>query len=100
AIEDVAAFLAQHRPIVEHIDALAGYFLEHPELARLALHWLLSEVPVPRAGMNLLLDESRRLVESGGARSDADPEMLAHLMLGVAVLWPLHARIAFEDTEA
>lgn len=99
-IAELGAYLAGRRPIVEHIDAVAGYFLEHPELARLALHWLLSESPIPRAGMELFLDETRRLVGDGGARDDADPEMLGHLMMGVAVLWPLHARIAFEDAAA
>jgi AcrR family transcriptional regulator len=100
AIEQVAAFFAAHRPLVEHIDALAGYFLEHPELGRLVIHWLLSDVAIPRAGMHLLLDETRRLVASGGTRSEADPEMLGHLLMGVAVLWPLHARIEFEDADA
>jgi AcrR family transcriptional regulator len=99
-IADVGAYLATQRPIVEHIDAVAGYFLEHPELARLALHWLLSESPMPREGMQLFLQETRSLVAGSGARSDADPEMLGHLMMGVAVLWPLHARIEFEDAGA
>jgi AcrR family transcriptional regulator len=99
-IAEVGAWLAGQRPIVEHIDAVAGYFLEHPELARLAIHWLLSETPIPREGMHLFLQETRRLVEGGGARGDADPEMLGHLMMGVAVLWPLHARIEFEDEGA
>ena len=100
AIEQVAAFFADHRPLVEHIDALAGYFVDHPELGRLAIHWLLSDVPIPRAGMDLLLAESRNIVAGGGARADADPEMLGHLLMGVAVLWPLHARIEFEDEQA
>ncbi|HXK26524.1 MAG TPA: helix-turn-helix domain-containing protein [Myxococcota bacterium] len=99
-IAEVASYLESQRPIVEHIDAVAGYFLEHPELARLALYWLLSETPIPRAGMELFLQETRRLMEGGGARDDADPEMLGHLMMGVAVLWPLHARIEFEDASA
>jgi AcrR family transcriptional regulator len=99
-IREVAAYLEAQRPIVEHIDAIAGYFLEHPELARLAIHWLLSETPIPRAGMELFLQETRLLVEGGGARDDADPEMLGHLMMGVALLWPLHARVEFEDAAA
>src|SRR5215831_12774440 len=61
-LAEVAAFLEQQQPIVEHIDSLAGYFLEHPELARLALYWLLSETPSPRAALELLLQETRRLV--------------------------------------
>jgi AcrR family transcriptional regulator len=99
-IEEVGAYLARHRPIVEHIDEVAAYFVEHPELARLALHWLVSETPIPRAGMDLFLQETRKLVEGEGARADADAEMLGHLMMGVAVLWPLHARIEFEDASA
>jgi len=99
-IAEVAAHLESCRPVVEHIDAIAGYFLEHPELARLAIYWLLSDSPLPRAGRELLLHETREIVESGGARGDADPEMLGHLMMGVAVLWPLHARIEFEDETA
>jgi len=99
-IAEVASYLETQRPIVEHIDAIAAYFLEHPELARLAIHWLLSDSPLPRAGKELFLHETRKIVEGGGARSDADPEMLGHLMMGVAVLWPLHARIEFEDDAA
>jgi AcrR family transcriptional regulator len=99
-MSEVAAFLASQRPIVEHIDEVAEYFFEHPELARLALHWLLTDSPIPRAGMQLFLQETRGLVEGGGARSDADAEMLGHLMMSVAVLWPLSARIEFEDAEA
>lgn len=99
-IVEVAGYLEGRRPIVEHIDAIAGYFLEHPELARLALYWLLSDSPIPRAGRELFLQETRRLVEGGGARADADPEMLGHLMMGIAVLWPLNARIEFEDAGA
>jgi AcrR family transcriptional regulator len=97
---EVGAYLERRRPIIEHIDEIAGYFLEHPELARLAIYWLLSEAPIPRAGMDLFMQETRGLVEGGGARADADPEMLGHLMMGVAVLWPLHARIEFEDVSA
>jgi len=99
-IAEVAGYLESQRPIVEHIDAVASYFVEHPELARLAIHWLLSESPIPRAGIELMLAETRRLVEGGGSRANADPEMLGHLMMGVAVLWPLHARIEFEDADA
>jgi AcrR family transcriptional regulator len=99
-LAEVAAYLDTQRPILEHIDAVAGYFLEHPELARLAIYWLLSATPIPRAGMELFLQETRGIVAGGGARDDADPEMLGHLLMGVAVLWPLHARIEFEDEGA
>jgi AcrR family transcriptional regulator len=99
-IEEVGGYLSTRRPLVEHIDEIAGYFLEHPELARLALYWLLSDSPIPRGGMELFLYETRKTVEVDASRSDADAEMLGHLMLSVAVLWPLSARIEFEDPDA
>jgi AcrR family transcriptional regulator len=99
-VEEVGAYFATRRPIIEHIDEVAAYFLEHSELARLAIHWLLSESPIPRSGMDLFLSETRLIVEDGSAYGDADPEMLGHLMMGLAVLWPLFARAEFEDAGA
>ncbi len=99
-IAEVAARLAEPRPIAARLDSLASYFLEHPELARLALHWLRTESPVPREGWCLFQRETRSLAESAGARADVDPEMLGHLLAAVALLWPLHARIEFEDADA
>ena len=96
-IREVGDFLASQRPMIEHVDAIIEYFFEHPEFARLAIYWLLSESAIPRAGMQLFLDETRLVVADGG-RSDADAEMLGHLLTGVAVLWPLSARIEFEDS--
>ena len=99
-IGELTAFLASQRPIVEHLDPVAEYFFAHPEVARLALYWLLSDSPPPRAGMDLFLNETRSALEEAGAHSDADPEMVGHLLMGLAVLWPLSARIEFEDAEA
>jgi len=99
-IAELRAYLASHRPMVEHIDAIAGYFLEHPELARLALYWLLADSPIPLAGMDLFRNEMRIAVEEEGSRSEADAEMFGHLMMSVWVLWPLSVRIQLEDAGA
>jgi len=95
-IREVGDFLASQRPMIEHVDAIIEYFFEHPEFARLAIYWLLSDSPIPRAGMQLFLDETRQAVADSG-RSDSDAEMLGHLLTGVAVLWPLSVRIELED---
>jgi AcrR family transcriptional regulator len=95
-IQEAGAFLATMRPMIEHVDAIIDYFFEHPEFARLAIYWLLSDTPIPREGMELLRNETRQAVAEGG-RAGADAEMLGHLLGGVAVLWPLSARIEFED---
>jgi AcrR family transcriptional regulator len=99
-IREVGAYLASQRPMIEHVDAIIEYFFEHPEFARLAIYWLLSDSPIPRAGMEVFLNETRQAVADSGGRSDADAEMLGHLLTGVAVLWPLSARIEFEDPAA
>jgi AcrR family transcriptional regulator len=99
-VAELRAFLASQRPMVEHIEAIAGYFLEHPEIARLALYWLLADSPVPRAGVDLFRQEMRAAVEEEGSSSDADAEMFGHLMMSVWVLWPLSVRIEIEDADA
>ncbi len=96
-IEEVGARLAEPLPIAERIDVLALYFVDHPEIARLVLHLLLTESPIPREAWSLFAQEMRRLTETAGSPPDVDPEMLGHLLMGVAILWPLHARSACED---
>jgi AcrR family transcriptional regulator len=99
-LEEVGRLLADPRPLPERIDFLAGYFLEHPEVARLALHLLLSETPLPAAGWKHAVDEVRRLASGEGGQSGVDPEMLVHVLMAVAILWPLHARIEHETPRA
>ena len=99
-IEEVGRLLAEPRPLPERIDFLAGYFLEHPEVARLALHLMLSETPLPADGWKRAADEVRRLAEGEGGREGVDPEMLVHVLMAVGILWPLHARIEYESPRA
>jgi AcrR family transcriptional regulator len=97
---ELRSYLATQRPMFEHMDAITGYFLEHPELARLALYWMLADSPIPRAESDLFRQEMRVAVEEEGSRSDADAEMFGHLMMSVWVLWPLSVRIQFENADA
>jgi AcrR family transcriptional regulator len=97
---ELRSYLATQQPMFEHIDAITGYFLDHPELARLALYWMLADSPIPRAESDLFRQEMRVAVEEEGSRSDADAEMFGHLMMSVWVLWPLSVRIQFEDDDA
>jgi AcrR family transcriptional regulator len=99
-IQEIGALLGEARPIAERIDYLAGYFVDHPEIARLALYLLLAESPFPREAWNPFLREMKTLMETDGGRDDVDPEMLGHVLMAVAILWPLHARIEFEDEAA
>ena len=96
-IAEIVGVLADPRPLGERIDFLATYFLERPEIARLALHLLLSESPFPRDAWNRAVSEVRRIADGAGGRSGVDPEMLLHVLMASGILWPLHARSEFED---
>jgi hypothetical protein len=50
--------------------------------------------------MSILFRETRALANGSATRGDADPEMLGHVVMGVAALWPLYVRTAFEDGAA
>jgi AcrR family transcriptional regulator len=96
-IDEVGRLLDEPRPLPERIDYLADYFLEHPEIGRLALHLMLSESPFPAGGWQRAISEVRRLAEGPGGREGVDAEMLVQILMAVAILWPLHARIEHED---
>src|SRR5262245_39827740 len=99
-IEELVSLLSDPRPLPERIDFLAQHFVEHPELARFTLHLMLSESPFPRAAWERAEAEVRKISEGPGGRSGVDPEMLLHVLMAGAVLWPLHARIEYENAEA
>jgi AcrR family transcriptional regulator len=99
-IAEVGGVIGTPGALPDRIDYVASYFVDHPELARLALHLLLTESPFPSLAWRPYLEEMRALLEGGGARPDVDPEMLAHVLMAVALLWPLHARIAGDDPGA
>ena len=99
-IGEVAALLAQARPAADRLDHIAAYFLDHPEIARLALYLLLGDSPFPRVAWEPYLAEMRRYDASGALQPGVDTEMLPQVLMAVAVLWPLYARVEYEDDAA
>jgi AcrR family transcriptional regulator len=99
-VTEIVRLLSEPRPLPDRIDFFAQYFVEHPEFARLALHLMLSESPFPRAAWERAVAETRQLSEGAGGQDGVDPEMLLHVLLSVAILWPLHARSEFENASA
>jgi AcrR family transcriptional regulator len=97
---EVGERIAAQRPLEGRIDDLVVYFVEHPEIARLSLHTVLSESPFPREYWRPYFDELRKIGASGRTQRGVDPEMLAHVLMAVAVLWPLSARTEYEDPAA
>ena len=99
-VEEVGARLGAAQPLDARIDDLVAYFVEHPEIARLSLHHLLGESPFPREAWRPYFDELRTITEGGQTQDGVDPEMLAHVLMAVALLWPLHARAEYESPAA
>jgi AcrR family transcriptional regulator len=98
--QEVGARIGAEQPLEERIDDLVLYFVEHPEIARLSLHNLLAESPFPREAWRPYFEELNRFAASGKTQSDVDPEMLAQVLMAVALLWPLSARSEYEDPAA
>jgi AcrR family transcriptional regulator len=98
--QEVGARIGAEQPLEKRIDDLVLYFVEHPEIARLSLHHLLSESPFPREAWRPYFEELRKIGASGRTQRGVDPEMLAHVLMAVAVLWPLSARTEYEDPAA
>jgi AcrR family transcriptional regulator len=97
---EVGARIGAEQPLEERIDDLVLYFVEHPEIARLSLHTLLSESPFPREAWRPYFEEQRRLEAAGLTQEGVDPEMLAQVLMAGALLWPLNARIEYESPAA
>jgi AcrR family transcriptional regulator len=99
-IDEVGRLLAESRSVGDRIDYIAEYFVDHPEIARLALYLLSTDNPFPREAWNPYFAEMEAYRASGAIREDVDFEMLAQVMMSVAILWPLYARAENEDAAA
>ena len=98
--QEVGARIGADQPLERRIDDLVGYFVAHPEIARLSLHNLLGEVSFPREFWSPYFEELRVIGESGQLQDGVDPEMLAQVLMAVALLWPLNARVDYESPAA
>jgi AcrR family transcriptional regulator len=96
--EELTSKLAESQPLWDNLDQRMLFFVEHPELARLVLHHLLSESPIPQRAWSSYLGEIRKIAEGENAQPDIDAEMLSYVLSCVGILWPVLARAQYEDT--
>jgi AcrR family transcriptional regulator len=99
-IAEVGALLGDHGPAADRIDQIALYFVDHPEIARLALYLIGSDSAFPREAFEPYLEEMRKHDASGALQPGVDLEMLPQVLMAVAILWPLYARVECEDASA
>jgi len=95
--EEISRMLVEPRPLGERIHHMAHFFVQHPEIARLTLHQLLSQNPLPRSGWETYVGEVRRLTSGSRAQPRIDAERLANVLMAIGILWPLLARTQVES---
>jgi AcrR family transcriptional regulator len=98
--DELMGMLRDPHHLSGELDRMVPFFANHPELARLTLHQLLSESPLPEPGWSSYLAWIRRFVESGNAQPGIDAEMLSYVLMCVGILWPLVARAQYEDADS
>ncbi len=94
---EVSRLLDREMPLGERIDHLVHFFLDHPEISRLWIYQMLSNVPLPnRDGWNRFMKAMTALAASDRTQDGIDPEMLGHILLAATQLWSLRARTGSE----
>jgi AcrR family transcriptional regulator len=95
--EDLTGKLLESTALWGQIDEMSLFFVDHPELARLIVHQLLSESPLPKRAWSSYLAQVRKIARSRDAQPGIDAEMLSYVLMCVGILWPLLARAQCED---
>ena len=87
---ELTAMLIDEQPVGERIDRLLGFFLGHPELARLWIHDILSgRDGEPSESWNSFIARLEAFTRSGRTRDGIDAEMLGRILLGAPLVWSL-----------
>jgi AcrR family transcriptional regulator len=90
--DELTAMLLEPQPIFGQIDRMVLFFVDHPELARLTLHRLVSGSQPPEPGWSSYREQIRKIARSRKALPGVDADMLSYVLMCVGVLWPLIAR--------
>ena len=98
--EELTGKLVETEALWGQVDEMSLFFVDHPELARLMVHQLLSESPLPERAWRSYLGQVRRIARSRDAQPGIDAEMLSQVLMCVGILWPLLARVRYEDGAA
>jgi AcrR family transcriptional regulator len=90
---EVSRMLEAEMSLGERIDHMVNFHLEHPEVARLWLFQMLSDIPLPKdESWERYLRAMNALAASERTEDGIDAEMLGHILLGATLVWSLLAR--------
>jgi AcrR family transcriptional regulator len=98
--DDLSLKLTESQPFWANIDNLLHFFVDHPELPRLMLQYLLSENQIPATSWGNLLNAIGKLNEGEKPQQGFDVEMVAYVLSCIGVMWPLIAHAQFDSAES
>lgn len=90
---DVGRVLEADLSLGDRIDHMVKLHLDRPEIARLWLFQMLSDIPLPEdESWHRFLARMQALAASERTQDGIDAEMLASILLGATLVWSLLAR--------
>jgi AcrR family transcriptional regulator len=97
--EELAVGLEVPRSASELIDGMTQVFTSQRDLARLALHLVLSGDPLPRRGWERFVAHLTKITRGSRAQDGVDAEMLGHILVGTWLVWSLRAHAEYDEDE-
>jgi AcrR family transcriptional regulator len=97
--DELHAQLSVPRPAPELIETMTELFSEQREMARLALHLLLSGDPLPRRGWERFVAHLGKVTHGSRAQDGVDAEMVGHILVATWLVWSLRARAEYDESE-
>jgi AcrR family transcriptional regulator len=91
--------LSAPRPAADLIETMTEVFSEQGEMARLAVHLLLSGDPLPRRGWERFVAQLGKVTRGPRAQEGVDAEMVGHILMATWLVWSLRARAEYGEAE-
>lgn len=94
----LSLMLENEAPPGELIGHMLDFLAEHPEMARLWVYGILSDVPLPdQIGWERYMRTMRDFASSGSATEGIDAEMLGRILHAAVLLWSVESEAGFDE---
>ena len=90
--EELRQSFSEPRPIGEQIEFFVHYFRDHPDIARIWMFRLLTDLSTASPGWDDYVGALERLANSSRSQDGIDAEMLGVIGMTSAMVWSLMAR--------
>jgi AcrR family transcriptional regulator len=97
--DELQSGLAEPHSAPELIDRMGRALTDQREIARLALHLLMSGDPLPRRGWGRFVAHLGTVTRGSRTQDGVDAEMLAHILVGTWLVWSLRAHAEYDEAE-